>query len=82
MTRRAEQDRRQLQVVERSAKGGLIPGSRKGVYLALVKRAWGFARRKKPPLELLQELREVVLWLLRAAILFGAAYQFRILTLH
>lgn len=82
MTRRAEQARRQLQVVEQSAKSDFTPGNRKEVYLALVKRAWVFARRKKPPLELLQELREVVLWLLRAAILFGAAYQFRILTLH
>ena len=81
MARKAEQARRQLQVVEQSAKEGLTPGSRKEVYLALVKRAWGYARRKKPPRGLLRELREVVVWLLRAVLLLLAAYQFRMLTL-
>ena len=82
MKRKAEQARRQLKVVEQSAERGLTPGNRRKAYLALLKRAWGFARRKKPPAGLLEELREVVVWLLRVILLFLAAYQLNVLTLH
>lgn len=82
MTKNAEEARRQLLSVGRSAEGASAVAGRRVGLLEAVKRFWTAARRKKPPQDSLRELGEVVLWLFRAAILFGAAYQLNTLVLH